>query len=199
MVPTYRLLQHYRTDYFICKGWHSVTLQSVVDGMDMFWNVFAGLPGSLHDACVLRLSTLWELASCGNFLPAHIRSIGVLNTGYYILGDTAYPLQGWLETFLWHWVPEEQNSSCSIKKIHWARLVVENVFGLRCLMKRNDCDVQLGKSMSVTCYVLHNLCEDHGETWHYLGCTCSCRTRVCGCCGVRYRGGAEQACMRRSA
>lgn len=171
MVPTYRLLQHYHTDYFICKGWHSVTLQSVVDGMDMFWNVFAGLPGSLHDACVLRLSTLWELASCRNFLPAHIRSIGVLNTGYYILGDTAYPLQGWLETFLWHWAPEEQNSSCSIKKIHWARLVVENVFG--CVVSWKEMSVMsnwgnLCQRLAMFCIICAKTMETLGTTWDVL-------------------------------
>ncbi|KAJ4928607.1 hypothetical protein JOQ06_004237 [Pogonophryne albipinna] len=83
-------------DYFNCKGWHSIFLQGVVDGKGLFWNVFAGMPGSLHDAQVLRLSTLWELASRGNYLPACTRNIGGVNAGYYILGDSAYPLQNWL-------------------------------------------------------------------------------------------------------
>jgi len=56
------------------------------------------------------------------------------------------------------------------KKICRARVVVENAFGRlkgrwRCLMKRNDCDVKLVKSMVLTCCALHNLCESHGETY----------------------------------
>ena len=30
-------------------------------------------------------------------------------------------------------------------------------------MKRNDSDIQLTKSMVLTCCALHNLCESHGE------------------------------------
>ncbi|KAA8578711.1 hypothetical protein FQN60_009233, partial [Etheostoma spectabile] len=71
--------QEYHCEYFNRKGWHSIILQGVVDGKGLFWNVFAGLPGSIHDARVLRLSQLWELASRGNFFPAAIRNIGGVN------------------------------------------------------------------------------------------------------------------------
>nr|XP_033968160.1 protein ANTAGONIST OF LIKE HETEROCHROMATIN PROTEIN 1-like isoform X1 [Pseudochaenichthys georgianus] len=88
--------QEYHCDYFNRKGWHSIILQGVVDGKGHFWNVFPGMPGSLHDARVLRLSSLWELASRGNYFPPCTRNIGGVNAGYYILGDNAYPLQNWL-------------------------------------------------------------------------------------------------------
>ncbi|KAJ4942406.1 hypothetical protein JOQ06_012272 [Pogonophryne albipinna] len=88
--------QEYHCDYFNRKGWHSIILQGVVDGKGHFWNVFAGMPGSLHDARVLRLSSLWELASRGNYFSPCTRDIGGVNAGYYILGDNAYPLQNWL-------------------------------------------------------------------------------------------------------
>lgn len=64
---------NYHTDSFNRKGWHSIILQAVVDGRG---NVFTGLPGSMHDARVLRLSSLWELASRGNIFPQHTRTIG---------------------------------------------------------------------------------------------------------------------------
>lgn len=161
---------NYHCDFFNRKGWHSVILQGVVDGKGIFWNVFAGLPGSLHDARVLRLSTLWELASHGNLFPAHIRDIGGASVGYYILGDSAYPLQNWLlKPFpdTGRLTIEQQNYN---KKISRARVVVENSFGRlkgrwRCLLKRNDCDVSLVKSMVLTCCALHNLCERHGEEY----------------------------------
>ncbi|CAM4570163.1 unnamed protein product [Leuciscus chuanchicus] len=56
------------------------------------------------------------------------------------------------------------------KKICRARVVVENAFGRlkgrwRCLMKRNDCDVTIVKSMILSCCALHNLCETHGEDY----------------------------------
>ncbi len=140
-----------------------------MDGKGLFWNVFTGLPGSLHDARVLRLSTLWELASRGNHIPANTRNIGGATAGYYILGDSAYPLQNWLlKPFIdtGHLTAEQRFYNIKICR---ARVVVENAFGRkgrwRCLMKRNDCAVNLVKSMVLTCCALHNLCESHGEVY----------------------------------
>ncbi|XP_058478698.1 uncharacterized protein zgc:113227 [Solea solea] len=163
--------QDYHCDYFNRKGWHSIILQGVVDGKGLFWNVFSGLPESCHDARVLRLSALWELASRGNHFPAHTRNIGGVNTGYYILGDSAYPLLNWLlKPFhdTGRLTAEQQTFN---KKVSRARVVVENAFGRlkerwRCLLKRNDCVIQLVKSMVVTCCALHNLCESYGETYN---------------------------------
>lgn len=162
--------QEYHCDYFNRKGWHSIILQGVVDGKGLFWNVFAGLPGSLHDARVLRLSALWDLASQGNLFPAHTRNIGGVTAGYYLLGDSAYPLQKWLlKPFQdnGRLAPEQQMFN---KKFSRARVAVENAFGRlkgrwRCLLKRNDSETKLVKSMVLTCCALHNLCESHGETY----------------------------------
>lgn len=146
--------QEYHCDYFNRKGWHSIILQGVVDGKGLFWNVFAGLPGSLHDARVLRLSKLWELASQGNHFPAHTRNIGGETTGYYLLEDSAYPLQNWLLKPFHDTVRLTAEHHLFNKKFSRARVVVENAFSRltgrwRCLLKRNDCDIQLVKLMVV--------------------------------------------------
>ncbi|XP_076836809.1 uncharacterized protein LOC143482352 [Brachyhypopomus gauderio] len=158
------------TDYFNRKGWHSIILQGVVDGKGLFWNVMAGLPGSMHDARVLRLSMLWELATRGNLFPAGVRTTSAMPAGYYILGDSAYPLQKWLlKPFqdIGNLTKEQQIFNQHISR---TRVVVENAFGRlkgrwRCLLKRNDCDIQLVKSMVLVCCALHNLCESYGETY----------------------------------
>uniref|UniRef100_A0A8C9XPY7 Zgc:113227 n=1 Tax=Sander lucioperca TaxID=283035 RepID=A0A8C9XPY7_SANLU len=51
-----------------------------------------------------------------------------------------------------------------------ARLVVEMSFRRlkgrwRCLLKRNDCKLELSKRMALTCCVLHNICEEHGDNF----------------------------------
>uniref|UniRef100_A0A8C6NRQ5 DDE Tnp4 domain-containing protein n=1 Tax=Nothobranchius furzeri TaxID=105023 RepID=A0A8C6NRQ5_NOTFU len=131
-------------------------IDAVVDGKGLFWNVFAGLPGSMHDARVLRLSSIWDLASCGNLFPDHSIQMADVDFGYCILGDSAYPLQDWLLTPF-----TDTGRACA---------VVENAFGRlkgrwRCLLKRNDCVVSLVRSMILTCCALHNLCESHGENY----------------------------------
>uniref|UniRef100_A0A3Q3BHX7 DDE Tnp4 domain-containing protein n=1 Tax=Kryptolebias marmoratus TaxID=37003 RepID=A0A3Q3BHX7_KRYMA len=139
--------------------WHSIILQAAVDGKGIFWNLFAGLSGNSHD-----------LASRGNLFPPHIRNIGTVATGYYILGDSAYPLLDWLlKPFpdTGRLTSEQQFLN---KKMCSAQVVVENAFGRlkgrrRCLLKRNDCDVELVKSMVLTCCALHNLCENHVESF----------------------------------
>lgn len=114
-----------------------------MDGKGLFWNVFTGLPGSLHDAWVLILSTLWEFASSGIHIPAYTKNTGWVNVGYYILGDSAYSLQNWLLKLF----PETRQLTAEHQvynmKICRACVVVENGFGrlkgrLCCLMKRNE-------------------------------------------------------------
>jgi len=55
-------------------------------------------------------------------------------------------------------------------KISRTHVVIENAFGrlkgrYRCLLKRNDCAVEVVKSIVLTCCALHNLCENHGEAY----------------------------------
>ncbi|KAL1250552.1 hypothetical protein QQF64_018348 [Cirrhinus molitorella] len=58
--------EEYHCDYFNRKGWHSIILQGVVDGKGLFWNVFTGLPGSLHDA------RFWDFLHCGSWQVVEI-------------------------------------------------------------------------------------------------------------------------------
>nr|XP_054590279.1 uncharacterized protein LOC129154569 [Nothobranchius furzeri] len=150
--------------------WHSLIVQAVVDGKGLFRNVFAGLPGSMHDARVLRLSSIWDLASCGNLFPDHSIKIAGVDFGCCILGDSAYPLQDWLLKPFTDTGRLTEQQLLFNKKFSRARVVVGNAFGRlkgswRCLLQRNDCDVSLVRSMILTCCALHNLCESHGE--HY--------------------------------
>ncbi|XP_070406843.1 uncharacterized protein [Nothobranchius furzeri] len=165
--------QEFHTDYFNRKGWHSIIIQGIVDGRGMFWNVNAGQPGSLHDPRVLRLSTFWDLVAHGQLHPTSTKNIEGINVGFYVLGDSAYPLQNWLLK------PFSDNGRLTAeqqaynRKTSRARVVVENAFGRlkgrwRCLLKRNDSDVELLKYMVLTCCVLYNICESHGE--EYVEC-----------------------------
>ncbi|XP_077319420.1 uncharacterized protein LOC143941255 [Lithobates pipiens] len=163
--------QEYHTDYFNRKGWHSIILQGVVDGKGLFWNVNVGKPRSLHDARVLRLSTFWNWVGQGGLYPVCTKNICGVNVGYYVPGDSAYPLQNWiLKPFPDNGLltPEKQTYN---KKTSRAWVVVENAFGRlkgrwQCLLKRSDCDIKLAKSMVLTFCALHNLCESHGENFH---------------------------------
>uniref|UniRef100_A0A1A8U6R9 Zgc:113227 n=1 Tax=Nothobranchius furzeri TaxID=105023 RepID=A0A1A8U6R9_NOTFU len=165
------ILTNFHTDYFNRKRWHTLILQAVVDGKGLFWNVFVGLPGSVTDVRVLRLSSIWDLASRGNLFPDYSIQIAGVDFGYCILDDSAYPLQDWLlKPFTDTGRLTEQQLLFS-KKFSRARVVVENAFGRlkgrwRCLLKRNDCDVSLVRSMILTCCALHNLCESHGENYN---------------------------------
>lgn len=166
-IPIIRPSQ-FQADYHNRKGWHSIILQAVVDGKGRFWDLCVGSPGSIHDARVLRLSSFFTLASNGTFFPGTTRNICGENVGYYIIGDSAYPLQSWLLK------PFADNGRLTAsqelynQRTSRARAVVEHAFGRlkgrwRCLLKRNDSSIELVKDMILTCCVLHNLCEKNRE------------------------------------
>ncbi|XP_064165459.1 uncharacterized protein LOC135240108 [Anguilla rostrata] len=157
-------------DYCNSRDLHSVVLQAAVDARGLFWNVCAGFPGGASDADVLRRSSLWTLARRSALFSSRTRSICGEDVGYYVIADSAYPLQSWLMR------PFEDTGALSDRqkrfnsRIGRAGSVAENAFGRlkgrwRCLTKRNDCNVDVIRAMVVTCCVLHNLCERNGEAF----------------------------------
>ncbi|XP_049579200.1 uncharacterized protein zgc:113227 [Syngnathus scovelli] len=151
--------QEKHRDFINARGWHSIILQGVVDGKGLFWSACAGMAGGLRHARALRESTLWETAEQGCLEP-----------GYYILGDSPYPLKTWLlKAFRQDGtlMPAQRAFNESVR---CARTMVRTAFSRlkgrwRCLTRRNDSDIQMVKSMVLTCCALHNICERQGEEY----------------------------------
>ncbi|KAM4607914.1 uncharacterized protein ACJ7VT_016057 [Polymixia lowei] len=157
-------------DYYNRKGWHSIILQGVVDGKGLFWDVCVGFPGSVHDARVLRQSHFWEVVSDGQFFNQHTVNIAGHGVGHYIIGDPAYPLQPWLMKPFSDTGRLTQEQHTYNARLSSARAIVETTFGKlkgrwRCLLKRNDCQLDLTKKIVLACCVLHNICEEHGDRY----------------------------------
>ena len=57
------------TDYYNCKGFHSIVLQALVSHDYLFMNTYVGWPGSLHDACILSNSEVFTQGEAGTLVP----------------------------------------------------------------------------------------------------------------------------------
>lgn len=153
----------YQSDFHNRKGWHSIILQATVDGKGMFWDLNVGQPGREHDASVLRKSRLWAWATNSNGFSGRVKNICGTDVGYFILGDSAYPLQKWLLKPYPDTGRLTEGQELYNMRTSRARCVVEHAFGRlkgrwKCLSKRNDCNVNV-VDMVETCCTLHNLCE----------------------------------------
>ena len=79
-------------DYFNRKQNYSINLQGVVDADGKFIDVSIGWPGSIHDARVLRLSTLYRRAENDVILTEPVRHINGVCVRPLLIGDSAYTL-----------------------------------------------------------------------------------------------------------
>ena len=79
-------------DYYNRKQHYSVNLQAIVDSNPKFIHATIGYPGSIHDAHVLRLSGLYNLAQNEQILAGPTRNINGVEIGPLLAGDSAYPL-----------------------------------------------------------------------------------------------------------
>ncbi|XP_065134336.1 uncharacterized protein [Paramisgurnus dabryanus] len=153
--------------YYNRKGWHSIVLQAVVDHNFCFTDVYVGWPGRTHDARVLSNSPIYHMAEAHDgYLFPREKSIMVdgVTIPVHLIGDAAYPLKKWLmKGFTSHpnLTPDQTNFNFRLSS---ARMVVENAFGRlkgrwRCLLKRNDVDINIMPDIIVACCILHNICE----------------------------------------
>ena len=86
----------HRTDYYNRKGFYSIILQGVVDHSYCFIDTNFGWPGSVHDTRVFAHSSLYKNIMKKNLLPHKPMSIGGVDIPFFLIGDSAYPVQTWL-------------------------------------------------------------------------------------------------------
>ncbi|XP_068706592.1 putative nuclease HARBI1 [Montipora foliosa] len=159
-------------DYFSRYQQHDVAVQGIVDGRKIFLDIVAGFPGSLHDARVLRNSSIYDRADRGDVLAAPIHVIGGHEIQLYLVGDSAYPLSRWLQKPY----PEGTRHPSEIefnKQLSAARVKVEYAFGIvkgrwRILSFIEETSVARVSKIIVACAVLHNFCILHRDEWDFI-------------------------------
>ena len=142
--------------YYNRKKYHSVVLLATCDASLRFTYAWTGNPGSTHDATVLRSSELFQQVD--NLIPP----------GYYILGDSAFPLLGWLVTpfrDFGNLTRDQRLFNISHSK---TRQVIERSFGLlkarfRRLLRFEASDLKLIVYSILSACVLHNICLNMNE------------------------------------
>lgn len=140
------------------KGCYSITLQGTVDCRKMFIDVSCAEPGSLHEAQVLKKSSLYATAnSDNNFFKK-----------YFLLGNSAYPALHWLVP------PYRDNGNLSNKQIRFnylhssTRNIVKNAFGLmigrfRRIRKFDNNKIDFIAKCTIVICMLHNICIFHDD------------------------------------
>ena len=153
--------RHY-VSYINRKGYYSILLQGICDDTGRFIDVFAGPPGCVHDARLLRLS---------DFYDKHEE----LMAGHYLLGDSAYIANEFQDFIL---VPKRDNGRLTQEEarnntlLSRGRVVIENAFGrLKCRFRRvrdlQNTRLDVSVKIILAACTLHNfcmgdqVCEDH--------------------------------------
>uniref|UniRef100_A0A3B3IFP7 DDE Tnp4 domain-containing protein n=1 Tax=Oryzias latipes TaxID=8090 RepID=A0A3B3IFP7_ORYLA len=156
-IPVIAPLENH-ADYFKHKGWHSMTLQAVVDHKYCFTNINIGWPGSRKRS---------PLSKRDLFFLINSNSVFIVCKAYI---DPAYPLQSWLMKGYPKTGNLTEHQRHFNKRLSGARMTVECAFGRlkgrwRCLSRRLDVDISLVPTVISTRCTLHNICEKHNEAY----------------------------------
>lgn len=151
--------------YYNRKGWFSLNLQAVLDSSMRFINIYAGEPGSLHDARVRRRSPL----SRAN--EERIRQQLFPNEPF-IIGDSAYPLCDWILCPFKNFGDLTEGQRYFNTQLSRARVIVERAFGLLKARFRRIKHFTEYRQMDFAgklihfCCILHNICINVGDNWN---------------------------------
>ena len=153
-------------DYLNRKGYYSMLLQGICDDRGRFIDIFAGAPGRVHDARLLRLSSFYQ--EWQEKMENH-----------RLLGDSAYICQDF--TFIL--TPKRDNGQLTEEEraantsLSHGRVIIENVFGLMKCRFRRIRDVQNVKldvmvHLIIAACTLYNMCitADYFCEEHPHGC-----------------------------
>ena len=89
-------LSESKRDYFSRKQKCSINSQAAVGSNLMFLDVLTGFPSSVHDAILLRASTLYQKCEANELLTRPEKIIEEMRVRPLLLGDGAFPSTMWL-------------------------------------------------------------------------------------------------------
>lgn len=149
--------KHNAESYINRKGFYSALLQGICDNKRMFIEISCGFPGSLHDARVLRKSSIFNKAQDPNYFKEK-----------FLIGDSAYPCLNWLVPpykDFGHLMEEQKSFNY---KLSSSRMVIENAYGvLKGRFRRLHHFDNLSINVVVNCIMaactLHNICLQQND------------------------------------
>ena len=134
----------------------------------MFLDISTGFPGSVHDARMLRASTLYQKCEANELHVYPEKIIEEMCVRALLLGDWPYPSTTCLVKPYPSNIRVTDTQKKFNKSLSSARVIVEKGFGLlkgrwRCLLKRLDNDIEYVANVILSCFVLHNITQVRGD------------------------------------
>ena len=159
-----------KVDYFSRKQVYTINTQAVVGSNLLFLDVSTGFPGSIHDARMLRSSSLFTKSEANEILIKPEKVIEGVRFRPLLIGDGAYPHTSWLVKPYPNNIRLTETQKKFNKSLWSVRVSVERAFGLlkgrwRCLLKRLDNEIEYSTSVIMSCFVLHNIMQVRGEKY----------------------------------
>ncbi|XP_034026442.1 putative nuclease HARBI1 [Thalassophryne amazonica] len=152
---THILPQQHQKDYLGC---HSINMQAICDSNGRFLDIFVAYPGSVHEAEVMKNSTLYK-TRC--YPPR----------GYVLFGHGSYPC---LETPVCLITPYKEPVDGQVQErfnYHHSRghSIIERAFGMvktrwSTLFSALEVKPTFAPKVIASCAFLHNVCLDNGDT-----------------------------------
>uniref|UniRef100_A0A669BQ69 DDE Tnp4 domain-containing protein n=1 Tax=Oreochromis niloticus TaxID=8128 RepID=A0A669BQ69_ORENI len=143
----------HKRSYINRKLFPSIVLQGICDSRSTFLDVYIGNSGSVHDARVLRRSSMYKQAL---YPPA----------GFFLLGDGGYPsLQHPVAIMTPYHQPVSTQVEESFNRHHAkARIIIERTFGIlktrwrSIFLRALDIQPLFAPKVVGACCILHNIC-----------------------------------------
>ena len=119
-------------NHFSFKNKYTITSMGLIGHNKRFLHLTTEAPGSIHDARLLRHSTLFQEISRGNIIPnkgINLGDAGEIPLVTITIGDSAFPRLQWLvKGFKEN--TRNQKERYFNKKLYSPRVVSENVYGM---------------------------------------------------------------------
>ena len=152
-------------EYVNRKRFHSIVLQGVAGANGKFLHVSTGYAKRIHEARMLRMSSLLPSTGNGDILHSPKCRIGGTQVKPLIVADPAYKLTTWCTKPFPQTRALTDSQQDFNKSLSSARVVVEQAFGLlkgrwRCLLNQLDESVEKVSSTIIACCILHNICQE---------------------------------------
>lgn len=154
-------------DYFSLYYQYDFIVQGVVNGRKVFHDFPAGFPGRLHDARVLRNTTLYSRTERDEVLNNPTARACRREIRSYLVGDSTYPLGPWLQKPFPEATRDRDeiafNRELTAARVSCAFGMLKNRWSI--LGKRFDSRINFAVKTAIACAVLHYFCIRNGNDW----------------------------------